>query len=127
MGSRSYIGQLRDDGKVEFVYCHSGAYMEDNGEILLEDYTEADKVKALIAGGDMSYIGNADDGDDSYIGGAGSKVSTMPISKFLEYKDINIESLFLFKEGQWHVKSRHVKGGDKEWDLLKRAVTRPAD
>ena len=124
MGSRSYIGQLRDDGKVEFVYCHSGAYMEDNGEILLEDYTEADKVKALIAGGDMSYIGN---GDDSYIGGAGSKVSTMPLSKFLEYKDINIESLFLFKEGQWHVKSRHVKGGDKAWDLLKRAVTRPAD
>ena len=124
MGSRSYIGQLRDDGKVEFVYCHSGAYMEDNGEILLEDYTEADKVKALIAGGDMSYIGN---GDDSYLGGAGSKVSTMPLSKFLEYKDINIESLFLFKEGQWHVKSRHVKGGDKEWDLLKRAVTRPAD
>ena len=124
MGSRSYIGQLREDGKVEFAYCHSGAYMDDNGLTLLKYYTEADKVKALIAGGDMSYIGNADDGDDSYIGGAGSKVSTMPISKFLEYKDINIESLFLFKEGQWHVKSVHVKGGDKEWDLLKDAVTR---
>ena len=125
MGSRSYIGQLREDGNVEFVYCHSGAYMDDNGLTLLEYYTEAEKVKALIAGGDMSYIG--DDGDDSYIGGAGSKVSTMPISKFLEYKDINIESLFLFKEGQWHVKSVHVKGGDKKWDLLKKAVTRPAD
>ena len=127
MGSRSYIGQLREDGKVEFAYCHSGAYMDDNGLTLLKYYTEADKVKALIAGGDMSYIGNADDSDDSYIGDAGSKVSTMPISKFLEYKDISIESLFLFKEGQWHVKSRHVKGGDKEWDLLKNAVTRPAD
>ena len=127
MGSRSYIGQLREDGNVEFAYCHSGAYMDDNGLTLLEHYTEAEKVKALIAGGDMSYIGNADDGDDSYIGGADSKVSTMPISKFLEYKDINIESLFLFKEGQWHVKSRHVKGGDKKWDLLKKAVTRPAD
>ncbi len=125
MGSRSYIGQLREDGNVEFVYCHSGAYMDDNGLTLLKYYTEAEKVKALIAGGDMSYIG--DDGDDSYIGGADSKVSTMPISKFLEYKDINIESLFLFKEGQWHVKSRHVKGGDKQWDLLKNAVTRPAD
>ena len=127
MGSRSYIGQLREDGKVEFVYCHSGAYMDDNGLTLLDHYTEADNVKALIAGGDMSYIGNADDGDDSYIGGAGSKEYTMPISKFLEYKDISIESLFLFKEGQWHVKSRHVKGGDKEWDLLKDAVTRSVD
>ncbi len=125
MGSRSYIGQLREDSNVEFVYCHSGAYMNDNGLTLLEHYTEADKVKALIAGGDMSYIGNAD--DDSYLGGAESKISTMPLSKFLEYKDINIESLFLFKEGQWHVKSRHVKGGDKQWDLLKNAVTRPAD
>ena len=125
MGSRSYIGQLREDGKVEFAYCHSGAYMDENGLTLLEYYTEAEKVKALIAGGDMSYIG--DDGDDSYFGGADSKVSTMPISKFLEYKDINIESLFLFKEGQWHVKSVHVKGGDKQWDLLKNAVTRPAD
>ena len=125
MGSRSYIGQLREDGNVEFVYCHSGAYMDDNGLTLLKYYTEAEKVKALIAGGDMSNIGN--DGDDSYFGGEDSKVSTMPISKFLEYKDINIESLFLFKEGQWHVKSRHVKGGDKKWDLLKNAVTRPAD
>ena len=125
MGSRSYIGQLRDDGKVEFVYCHSGAYMENNGEILLEHYTEADKVNSLIAGGNMSYIDVA--GVDSYFGGADSKMSTMPLSEFLEYKDINIESLFLFKEGQWHVKSRHVKGGDKAWDLLKRAVTRPAD
>ena len=125
MGSRSYIGQLREDGNVEFVYCHSGAYMDENGLTLLKYYTEAEKVKALIAGGDMSNIGN--DGDDSYFGGEDSKVSTMPISKFLEYKDINIESLFLFKEGQWHVKSRHVKGGDKKWDLLKNAVTRPAD
>ena len=125
MGSRSYIGQLREDGNVEFVYCHSGAYMDDNGLTLLKYYTEAEKVKALIAGGDMSNIGN--DGVDSYFGGEDSKVSTMPISKFLEYKDINIESLFLFKEGQWHVKSRHVKGGDKQWDLLKNAVTRPAD
>ena len=125
MGSRSYIGQLRDDGKVEFVYCHSGAYMEDNGEILLQDYTEADKVNSLIAAGNMAYIGDA--GDDAYYGGADAKLSTMPMSKFLEYKDINIESLFLFKNGQWYVKSRHVKGGDKEWDLLKRAVTRPAD
>ena len=70
MGSRSYIGQLREDGKVEFVYCHSGAYMDDNGLTLLDHYTEADKVKALIAGGNMSYIGNADDGVDSYFGGA---------------------------------------------------------
>ena len=65
----------------------------------------------------MAYIGDA--GDDLALwritdSGAVHNAYTR---KFLEYKDINIESLFLFKDGQWHVKSRHVKGGDKEWDL----------
>ena len=74
------------------------------GKFYLSITPKRTKVNSLIAGGNMSYIDVA--GVDSYFGGADSKMSTMPLSEFLEYKDINIESLFLFKEGQWHVKSR---------------------
>ena len=118
MGSRSYIGYLRYDGNVQYVYCHSGADMDINGEILFQHYADVDKVRSLIAGGDMSYI--EDDGKTVCYEGENDETHIMQLSEFQGYEDICIESMFLFKEGVWHVKSQHIEDSDGEtWHALK--------
>ena len=57
MATRSTIAILRDDNTVAKVYCHWDGYLENNGKLLVENYDTADKVEALIAGGDISSLG----------------------------------------------------------------------
>ena len=57
MATRSTIAFLRDNGEVAKVYCHWDGYLEHNGELLVKHYDTADKVEALIAGGDISSLG----------------------------------------------------------------------
>ena len=57
MATRSTIALLRDDGTVVKTYCHWDGYLEHNGSILVEHYDTADKVEALLAGGQISSLG----------------------------------------------------------------------
>ena len=57
MATRSTIAILREDGTVAKVYSHWDGYLEHNGKILVENYDTAEKVEALIAGGDISSLG----------------------------------------------------------------------
>jgi hypothetical protein len=45
------------DTVFEGVYCHSKGKPRHNGRVLAEHYTEPEKVKRLIAGGNMSWLG----------------------------------------------------------------------
>ncbi|MCY3743622.1 MAG: hypothetical protein OXH00_21625 [Candidatus Poribacteria bacterium] len=122
MGSRNYIGRLREDNQVEFVYCHKGAYMEENGKALLEHYTDTEAVKSLIAGGAMASLGA--DGVPFYDGDKGENALTMPLAAFQAYEDISIESLFLFSGGAWQVKSGwHIEFcSGRRWHKLSEVV-----
>ena len=57
MATRSTIAILREDGTVAKVYCHWDGYLENNGKILVENYDTAEKVEALLTGGDISSLG----------------------------------------------------------------------
>ena len=57
MATRSYIGIRNTDDSVEYIYCHYDGYPSHNGKLLVEHYNELDKVKALIALGDLSRLG----------------------------------------------------------------------
>jgi len=57
VGTRSNIGIENDDGTVDFIYCHWGGYPSNNGRILAENYIDPDKVRRLIALGDISSLG----------------------------------------------------------------------
>src|SRR5574340_739754 len=57
MSTRSNIGIINRDGSVEMIYCHSDGYPEYNGRILLESYTNEDKIRELMALGDISSLG----------------------------------------------------------------------
>ena len=58
MGTRSNIGYINDEGKIRAAYCHYDGYLEHNGRILLDYYTDAAKVKELVELGDMSFLGS---------------------------------------------------------------------
>jgi hypothetical protein len=56
MGTRSTIALEFADGTVEQVYCHWDGYLEHNGKILAEHYTDPFKLRDLIDLGDLSSL-----------------------------------------------------------------------
>jgi hypothetical protein len=57
MGTRSTIALEFADGTVEQVYCHWDGYLDHNGAILRDNYTDPFKLRDLIDLGDMSSLG----------------------------------------------------------------------
>ena len=57
MATRSNIAMKTTTGKIVSVYCHWDGYVANNGKILLENYTDIDKIEALIALGSISSLG----------------------------------------------------------------------
>jgi hypothetical protein len=58
MSTRSNIGILNNDGSISYVYCHFDGYPSNVGAILLQKYDTEEKVRALIAQGNMSSLGD---------------------------------------------------------------------
>ena len=71
MSTRSNIARLNQDGSVTFIYCHYDGYLEHNGKLLLNHYSDKDLVDQLMELGDLSSlrenIGTAHDFDDQSI------------------------------------------------------------
>lgn len=57
MATRSTIALEFADGTVQQVYCHWDGYLDHNGKILQEHYTDPFKVRDLIDLGDISSLG----------------------------------------------------------------------
>ena len=56
MGTRSTIAIEYADGTVHQVYCHWDGYLEHNGKILQEHYSDPAKLRELINLGDLSSL-----------------------------------------------------------------------
>jgi len=62
MATRSTIAIERADGTVAQVYCHWDGYLDHNGKLLLNHWSNFEKLEQLIALGDLSALGeNIDD------------------------------------------------------------------
>ena len=57
METRCRIGLKLNDGTVKSIYCHHDGYFEGVGRTLRSDYTDHDKVEALINLGSISSLG----------------------------------------------------------------------
>jgi hypothetical protein len=57
MGTRSTIALEFADGTVQQVYCHWDGYLDHNGKILLEHYSDPFKLRDLIDQGGISSLG----------------------------------------------------------------------
>jgi hypothetical protein len=60
MATRSLIGIKNSNphlpGEIDYIYCHWDGYLENNGKILLENYTDPFKLQKLIDTGDLSSL-----------------------------------------------------------------------
>lgn len=56
MATRSTIALEYADGTVDRIYCHWDGYLEHNGKILLEHYTDPFKVQQMMDLGDISSL-----------------------------------------------------------------------
>ena len=56
MGTRSTIALEFADGTVQQVYCHWDGYLDHNGRILQDHYSDPFKLRELIDLGDMSSL-----------------------------------------------------------------------
>ena len=57
MSTRSFIVRKTADNKYDWAYCHFDGYVAGVGKTLYENYTDTDKIKELLSGGDMSILG----------------------------------------------------------------------
>lgn len=58
MATRSTIAIERQDGTVAVVYCHWDGYLEHNGKLLLEHYSDPAAVEQLVGLGNISSLGS---------------------------------------------------------------------
>jgi hypothetical protein len=56
MATRSTIALEFADGTVQQVYCHWDGYLDNNGKILQEHYSDPFKLRELIDLGDLSSL-----------------------------------------------------------------------
>ena len=56
MSTRSNIAIQRRNKQVEVIYCHCDGYLSHNGKMLLEYYTDLDKINSLIELGNISFL-----------------------------------------------------------------------
>ena len=56
MGTRSTIWMENEDGSATGIYCHYDGYPSNNGKILLDHYTDKEKVEDLISLGALSIL-----------------------------------------------------------------------
>lgn len=57
MSTRSLICKELPDGQYYGVYCHSDGYLTFNGAMLIDHYSDSEKVDELLSFGDMSCLG----------------------------------------------------------------------
>lgn len=59
MSTRSRIGIVNSNGSVESVYCHHDGYLSGVGKVLIRGYMDPDKIRQLVALGDLSSLHEA--------------------------------------------------------------------
>ena len=129
MATRSAIGIMHGD-VCKAVYCHWDGYLEHNGKILKEHYTDSVKVNQLISLGDISSLGpevgeehpfssfdselSSEEYDAKYgnmttfygrdRGEATSFETFMDFEKLAtHYSNAGCEYIYIFKDGEWFV------------------------
>lgn len=58
MATRSLIGKYTNNNTTwKYIYCHWDGYPENNGKLLIDNYTDIDTVNKLLDLGDIASLG----------------------------------------------------------------------
>ena len=105
MGTRSMIALEYADGTVGQIYCHYDGYLEHNGKILQNSYTDPFKVRELLDSGDTCTLDSDVDGCDFFA----KRGENCPQRMYKDYAEYRKEAQFeeynyiLRKDGRWYV------------------------
>ena len=118
MATRSKIGVLKENGKVDAIYCHWDGYPSYNGATLVNHYDQISQVRKLISLGDISSLGATLDETNSYYGWREEEVPKRTYESVEAYEnaygDTWDEYIYLFKENKWYVYYENLDG-EKIW------------
>lgn len=109
MSTRSRIGIVLPNKKVESIYCHFDGYPSYVGAILNNYYKDEEKIKELIALGDISCLGQTLEYGDTkdYNRWRNEETKSRIDENIATYKktfgECWEEYLYLFKSGEWFV------------------------
>ena len=105
MGTRSTIAMEYADGTIGQVYCHWDGYLDHNGKILQNYYTDPFKVRELLDGGDMSSLSETVAGCSFY----SERGETCPQRMYKDFAGFRKEAqgeeynYILRRDGKWYV------------------------
>jgi hypothetical protein len=130
MATRSNIGVRNTDGTVDYIYCHFDGYPEHNGKILIEHYSNSNRVNELMKLGDLSvlgkFIGEKQDFDkrvrDCCLaygrdrGESGVSVSTTTLENLLS--NDTIDYTYIFDGSYWECYDNQYKNPINLYDQL---------
>jgi hypothetical protein len=97
-----------EDGTYDAVYCHFDGYPEGVGSVgdtLHKHYVSEEKIKQLIAGGDMSCIKPSIEDCEFYTkrGEDFHNYKKLPLNLLRESaEDVGCEYLYMFYKGEWN-------------------------
>lgn len=92
MATRSTIALEFADGTVHQVYCHWDGYLDNNGVILKEHYSDPFKVKELVALGGFSSLNETVEAtaETAYT----QRGEELSIAKFKDFQEYTREAQF---------------------------------
>ena len=105
MGTRSTIAMEYADGTIGQVYCHWDGYLDHNGKILQNYFTDPFKVRELLDGGDMSSLSETVAGCSFY----SERGETCPQRMYKDFAEFRKEAqgeeynYILRRDGRWYV------------------------
>ncbi len=146
MGTRSRIAIKNTDGSIKSIYCHWDGYLCGVGKTLLENYKDENKIKELIALGDISSLSeniNPPEGithtfnypcdgvvvayhrDRGWNFHDRTCVDENDLMNY--FNDSDEEFLYLFKDGKWFVAWNYGDDKHEFFELTKELIDKVDD
>jgi hypothetical protein len=105
MSTRASIALLTEQGEIKSIYSHSDGYPSYMEKLLSAHYASTDKVEAILAEGDVSFLDETIEASRFYNSWRGENTKANVWSKEEDWSDwaerSGIEYLYLFNGVQW--------------------------
>lgn len=109
MATRSRIGIVKENGKVESIYCHWDGCPDNNGQLLLGNY-DYEMAQELIELGDISSLCTTPDSTQAYCRDRGEELNKARVDESMDAffeSDIEDYGYLITPDGEWYMKSAY--------------------